>query len=194
MKQQKALERYVYRHNLIIIALFCSTTLSPALIFFTTGPGEWPYLLVFLAIGYLVSRLPMSFYDRIQWSKEPVFYKKLGVHWFKKLATNGDYINRSIRKKFPQHRNVTNYESIQAKWQETYRAEKEHSVLFVFCLFTTVYAWVIGAYGTAIFLGIGNLFLNYYPNLLQQYNRVRYRKVLDGYTGKAYESDAIPMN
>jgi Glycosyl-4,4'-diaponeurosporenoate acyltransferase len=184
MEQQKALERHIYWHNLIIIALFCSCTLSPALLFFTTGPGEWPYLLALLVIGYWFSRLPLSFYDRIQWSKEAAFYKKLGVHWFKKLATNGDYINRSIRKKFPQHRNVTNYASIEAKWQETYSVEKAHSVLFVFCLLTSVYAWVIGAYMTAIFLGIGNLFLNYYPNLLQQYNRVRYRKVLDEYWGK----------
>ena len=184
MEQQKALERYIYWHNLIIIALFCSCTLSPALIFFTTGPGEWPYLLAFLAIGYWISRLPLSFYDRIQWSKKTVFYKKLGVHHFKKLATNGDFINRSIRKRFPHHRNVSNYASLEAKWKETYVIEKSHSVLFVFCLLTTVYAWFIGAYGTAIFLSVGNLFLNYYPNLLQQYNRVRYRKVLDGYGGK----------
>ena len=184
MEQQKALERYIYWHNLIIIALFCSCTLSPALIFFTTGPGEWPCLLVFLVLSYGFSRLPMSFYDRIQWSKKTVFYKKLGVHHFKKLATNGDYINRSIRKKFPTHRNVTNYASIEAKWKETYVIEKSHSVLFVFCLLTNVYALVIGAYGTAIFLGIGNLLLNYYPNLLQQYNRIRYLKLLDEYSGK----------
>jgi hypothetical protein len=184
MEQQKALEGYVYRHNLIIIALFCSCTLSPALLFFTTGPGEWPYLLAFLIISYWFSRLPMSFYDRIQWSKETGFYKKIGVHHFKKLATNGDFINRSIRKKFPKHRNVTNYTSIEAKWKETYVSEKSHSILFVFCLFTGVYAFLIGAYGTAVFLGIGNLFLNYYPNLLQQYNRVRYRKVLDEYAVK----------
>lgn len=184
MEQQKALEKYIYWHNLIIIALFCSCTLSPALIFFTTGPGDWPYLLSFLVFSYLFSRLSMSFYDRIQWSKETGFYEKLGVHHFKKLATNGDFINRSIRKKFPQHRNVTNYASIGAKWKETYSVEKAHSVLFVFCLLTSVYAWMIGACGMAIFLGIGNLFLNYYPNLLQQYNRVRYRRVLDGYVGK----------
>lgn len=184
MEQQKALERSIYWHNLIIIALFCSCTLSPALIFFTTGPGEWPYLLAFLAIGYWISRLPLSFYDRIQWSKKTVFYKKLGVHHFKKLATNGDFINRSIRKRFPLHRNVSNYASLEAKWKETYVIEKSHSVLFVFCLLTCVYALVIGAYGIAIFLGVGNLFLNYYPNLLQQYNRIRYRNLLDKYSWK----------
>lgn len=181
METNKALAKSIYRHNLIIIALFCSTTLTPALIFFTTGPGEWMYLLGFITVSYLFSLLPLRFYDQIQWSQELSFYKKLRIHHFKKYVTNGDYINRSIRRKFPTHKNVSDLESINAKWQETYTSEKVHSVMFVFCLLTSIYALVIGAVGTTVFLSIGNLFLNYLPNLLQQYNRIRYKKVMDAY-------------
>jgi len=174
-------EKLQYRLNLIIIALLCSTTLAPCVIFFVRGAGEWTWLIVFLALSYLVSLLPKSFYDRFQISKNIVLYKKLKVHQFKKWVTNGDIINKKIRQKYPNHRNVSNLESIKTKLEETYTIEKSHTVLFVFCLLTSVYAFMVHSYGTSILLLIGNFLFNFYPNLLQQYNRIRYSKLVDTY-------------
>ncbi|WP_416377829.1 hypothetical protein [Algoriphagus sp. D3-2-R+10] len=36
--------------------------------------------------------------------------------------------------------------------------------------------------GTAIILFIGNILFNYYPNLLQQYNRIRYKRIIENYS------------
>jgi len=102
----------------------------------------------------------------------------LGVDKFKKLSTNGDLINKRIRKKFPTHRNVINFETIKEKLNETYTIEKSHTVLFIFCLMTNIYALITNSYGTAIILFVGNILFNYYPNLLQQYNRIRYRRAI----------------
>lgn len=175
------LEKLKYRLNLILIAGLCSTTLAPCVIFYVRGAGTFKWMIVFVAISYLVSLLPMSFYDRIQLSADLGIYKKLRVDKFKKFSTNGDFINRSIRKKFPGYRNVTNFETIKEKLNETYTIEKSHTVLFVFCLLTNIYALWTHSIGTAILLFLGNVVFNYYPNLLQQYNRIRYLRVVNNY-------------
>ena len=178
----KDIEKLKYRLNLILIALLCSTTLAPCVIFYVGGAGEFKWLIVFIGISYLVSRLPRTFYDKIQISNNLKVYQQLKVHLFKRLSTNGDLINMQIRKKFPTHRNVKNLETVKEKLNETYVVEKSHTVLFVFCLLTTVYAFLTNAFGTAILLLIGNTLFNYYPNLLQQYNRIRYSRLIKNYS------------
>jgi hypothetical protein len=182
MNAPKDVEKLRYRLNLILIALLCSTTLAPCVLFFVRGAGEWTWLATFIAISYLVSRIPNSFYDRLQFSTDVQLYQKLQVPLFKKLSTNGDLINKRIRAQYPTHRNVSNLETIEAKLKETYTIERSHTVLFVFCLMTNVYAFATNSLGTAILLFFGNLFLNFYPNLLQQYNRIRYRRALKSYS------------
>lgn len=179
--QNAELKKTIDRQNLIIIALLCSTTLTPALIFFTTGVGQWQWLLVFIIVCFVFSRVPASYYNRFQLSQHLAFYKKLQVHHFKRYATNGDLINKRIRRKFPQHRNIYNYNSFNQKLKETYIIEKSHSVLFLFCGMTSIYAFIMRDWGTAILLAMGNFIFNYYPNLLQQYNRIRYKKAMQSY-------------
>ncbi|NBW35627.1 MAG: hypothetical protein EBR30_11550 [Cytophagia bacterium] len=184
MKQavDKDLEKLKHRLNLILIAGLCSFTLAPCVIFYFRGDGKILWLLVFIALSYLVSRLPKSFYDRFQISQDTKIYRSLGVDKFKKFSTNGDYINRKIRKDYPGHRNVTNIQTVQDKLNETYTIEKSHTVLLVFCLLTTIYALFINSVSTAIIVFLGNMVFNFYPNLLQQYNRIRYSKVLNKFS------------
>lgn len=178
------IEKLKDKLNLILIALLCSTTLAPCAIFYLRGGGEIKYLAVFIGISYLVSLLSMKFYDRIQISTNLQIYKRLWVHQFKKLSTNGDLINRVIRTKYHTYRQVTNIDAIKEKLNETYTVERAHTVLFIFCLLTTIYAWWIHSTGAAVLLMIGNLLFNYYPILLQQFNRIRYSKVLNNNTDR----------
>jgi len=114
----KELEKLKYRLNLILIAFLCSTTLAPCVIFYFRGEGQLKWMLIFIGISYLVSRLPTTFYDRFQISEDVRIYKLLGVDKFKQLSTNGDLINRRIRKKYPTHRNIINFETIKEKLNE----------------------------------------------------------------------------
>lgn len=178
----KELQKLKYRLNLTLIVLLCSTTLAPCVIFYFKGEGEFKWILVFIAISYVVSRLPKTFYDRFQILTDLKIYKKLGVDKFKKLASNGDLINKTIRKKHPAHLNVTNFETIKENINETYTIEKSHAVLFTFCLLTTIYTLWMNSIRTTITLFIGNTLFNYYPNLLRQYNRIRYMRVIAAYS------------
>ena len=187
----KELENLKYRLNLILIAGLCSMTLAPCVIFYFRGAGEWQWLVIFIAISFLVSRLPRSFYDRFQISKDVRIYKTLGVDHFKRFSTNGDFINKRIRKEYPNHRNVTNVETAKDKLNETYVIERSHTVLFVFCLLTNVYALWANSIGTAIILFIGNIVFNYYPNLLQQYNRIRYSRVVNMQLNVSLSKDLV---
>lgn len=72
-------EKLKYRLNLILIALLCSTTLAPCVTFYFRGEEELKWMLVFIAISYVVSRLPKTFYDRFQISTDLKTYKKLGM-------------------------------------------------------------------------------------------------------------------
>lgn len=47
--------------------------------------------------------------DRIQFRQSVSLYRNLRVHVFKRFATNGDMINRQIRRKFPHHRHVLRF-------------------------------------------------------------------------------------
>lgn len=187
--KEKEVEKLKYRLNLILIALLCSTTLAPCVMFYFRGPGEFRWLIIFIGISYLISRLPKSFYDRFQISTDLKLYKKLKVDLFKRFSTDGDLINMRIRRKYPTHRNITNFESIRQKLSETYSIEKSHTVLFMFCLLTNIYAFWTNSIGTAIILFIGNILFNYYPNLLQQYNRIRYSRIVNSYSPQTNTND-----
>lgn len=182
MQKEPELEKLRDRLNLILIAGLCSTTLAPCLLFFFTGEGEIEWAILFIGISYLVSLAPKDFYDKFQISTDLKFYQKLGVDQFKKFSTNGDFINKRIRRRFPTHRNVVNMETIKNKLNETYQIEKSHTVLFIFCLLTNIYAFYTNSINTAIIIFIGNLTFNFYPNLLQQYNRIRYKRIVDNYS------------
>jgi hypothetical protein len=178
----KEKEKLKYRLNLILIAGLCSMTLAPCVIFYFRGEGKIYWMIVFIGISYLVSRLPRAFYDKFQISGDTKIYKSLWVDKFKRFSTNGDFINRRIRKSYPNHRNVINLQTVNDKLNETYTIEKSHTVLLVFCLLTNVYALLTNSIGTASILFIGNILFNYYPNLLQQYNRIRYMRVVNNFS------------
>ena len=127
----------------------------------------------------MISRIPNSFYIPI--SKDLRIYKKLGVNKFKRFSSNGDLINRRIRKRYPTYRNVINLESVNERINETYTIERGHTVLFVFFLLTNIYVFWTNSIVTGVVLLLGNVVFNFYPNLLQQYNRIRYEKFIENY-------------
>src|SRR5690606_25933416 len=117
--------------------------------------------------------------DKIQFSQSVSFYRNLGVHLFKRFATNGDIINRQIRRKFPNHRNVYDLKSAELKLKETYSTEKAHWVIFTFTIATIIYIFLSKeSLRIAILLIFSNIIFNLYPNLLQQYNRIRLKRAL----------------
>lgn len=138
---------------------------------------NWVY--VFTALSLAAGFLPRSFFDAIQLSRRTAFYKKIGIRVARKFTQDGDFVNRSMRKKFPQYRIFDDRSSIQQHLNKAYAIEKVHFSMLLFFLLSSIYALVKGYVWWAVIITINNLVFNLYPNLLQQYNRLRLRRVME---------------
>jgi Glycosyl-4,4'-diaponeurosporenoate acyltransferase len=153
---------------LVPITLFCYTSLNSKIFFF------------FLGASLITLFLPNIFFDFIQLSKKRSFYQRIGVRFINKFAQNGYLLNRYLRSKHPNYRTVSKEKaSIKKQLNQTYFFEKFHFCLFIFFSSVTVYAVVKDYPVWAVILSISNLLYNIYPNLLQQYIRVKLANVKD---------------
>jgi hypothetical protein len=118
--------------------------------------------------------LPNIFLDKIQISKSTGLYKKMGILFINRFAQNGAIINGLIKKQYPDFKVVAfKRQSAKKLIQQTYIFEKFHFILFVFFCLVTVYAIVKQYYSWAFIITLTNLIFNIYPNLLQQYIRIK---------------------
>lgn len=152
---------------LIPITLFCYHFITPR----TT------YLL--LGLSLIPIFLPNSFFDSIQLSRSAHFYRKIGVRYINTFAQNGSLLNKYLRKKYPGFKVVSKTKaSIKKQYYQTYFFERFHFSLFVFFTIITIYAGIQGHFYWVLTLTISNLLYNIYPNLLQQYVRVKLKSVV----------------
>jgi len=148
--------------NLLPISIFCFMLLSHKVLY------------IFLAVSFIPLFLRNSFLDKLQLGKTTWVYKKLGVHVVNRFAQNGVLINRLIKKKFPEYKSVTNKRSsISRLINQTYLFEKFHLLFFVFFNLVIAYAVVKGLLIWACIILLNNIVYNIYPNLLQQYIRLK---------------------
>ncbi len=148
--------------NLVPISIFCYTLVNRQTLF------------VFIIVSFTAILLKKLFLNRIQIAKTTTLYKKMGVHIINKVAQNGSIINGLIRKKHPAYKAISNNrKSIDRLINQTYMFEKFHLILFLFFCFSIVYAVTQGLWPWAIIIFITNIAYNVYPNLLQQYIRLK---------------------
>jgi hypothetical protein len=144
------------------ITYFCYTLLSSKILYILLGASVIPF------------SLPNTFFDFIQLSKNATFYKRIGVRFINRFAQNGYLLNRYLRSKHPNYRGVLKGKySIKKQLNQTYFFEKFHFGLFIFFTSVTVFAVINNYVIWTFILCVSNLFYNIYPNLLQQYIRVK---------------------
>jgi len=124
-------------------------------------------------ISFFVYCLPNQFFDLIQISSKETIYKNLGVNIVRKFAQEGDLVNHLIRKKYPLYNVIKNRKSIQRYIAKTYHFEKFHFQLLFIFLIIMAYAIRQKQYEWALLIFLNNIIFNLYPNLLQQYTRLR---------------------
>ena len=147
---------------LLPIVIFCYTLMTPKFIFILLGMSVIPIC------------FPNSVFDAMQLSKNPAFYKRMGVKYINKFAQHGTLLNQYLRKKYPHFKTISTAKSSIAKqYYQTYFFEKFHFSLFIFFTAVTIYAAVKNYLIWALVLSICNLLYNIYPNLLQQYIRLK---------------------
>ena len=153
---------------LIPITIFCYRFITPTTTYLVLGISLVPVF------------FPKSFFDKMQLSRKASFYQKIGVRRINSFAQNGGIVNRILKKKYPGFKVVSRSKaSIKKQYYQTYFFEKFHFSLFLFFMIVTVYAVIHGQLYWVLILIVSNLFYNIYPNLLQQYVRVRLKSSVD---------------
>ena len=152
---------------LIPITIFCYKFVSAITIF------------ILLVISLIPIFFPNSFFDKIQLSKSPYWYRKMGVRHINRLAQNGAIVNQLLKKRFPGFKTISRSKSsIKKQYNQTYFFEKFHFFLFLFFTSLTIHAAIRGYFDWVLILIICNLLYNVYPNLLQQYIRLKLRSAI----------------
>ena len=153
---------------LIPVTIFCYKFVSPITIS------------MLLSISLIPIFFPNSFFDKIQLSRSPKWYRRIGVTHINSLAQNGTIVNRLLRKKFPTFKTISRTRaSIKKQYNQTYFFEKFHFSLFLFFIWVTIYAGINNHFNWVIILIICNLLYNVYPNLLQQYIRLKLKSATE---------------
>jgi hypothetical protein len=151
--------------NLTPVAIYCFTLLDHTTFY------------MFLVASAIPVFLKNSFLDQLQIGKTVKIYRRLGVHLVNHVTQNGVIVNRLIKRKFPDHKIVTNRKSsIDALINQTYLFERFHLVFFLLFSLTIVDAFSKGHLKWACIILLTNIVYNIYPNLLQQYIRLKLRR------------------
>jgi hypothetical protein len=180
---------YAKRLNIVPIALFCvwlgSTVMfwlqafGPLRSFNRASPDEAPFwwLVGSLFTSYAISFLPLSWYSVHRFEANGRFYEGLGVKAIRALVSNGDLINRFVRRRFPGYRVYAFAKRIDKVTKDGRSNELSHLISFGGGLVVPVYAWRIGWTDWAVWLTLANLLVNLYPVLVQRYTRARIEKI-----------------
>ena len=117
--------------------------------------------------------------DRLQFSQSRSFYKRIGIETINRFAQRGDWVNKMLKKKYPDYKAITpERATIRRLIGQTYMFEKFHLMMFFIFLLVTIYALLNSFWIWVIVLAMANLIYNVFPNLLQQYVRIRMKEFL----------------
>ena len=178
--------------NLVPFASMAGGWLAPLVMFwlyvwgplrpFSYPPGDLlPHGAFLVLAGGCVSvwwLLPASYFSTRHWERSGELYERLGILFFRKVAPDGDFANRWERARTPNYRVIKGRRSAAEFIVRTEASERGHLVLLLLGLVSAAWASVIGWYGWAMYLSLGNVLVNVYPITLQRYTRARINKLL----------------
>lgn len=103
------------------------------------------------------------------------FYERLGVKHIRKFVQNGDTVNAMANTK--GYGIIKGKAEVQPYLKTIAMYERYHWICFSFFLLTGVYALVYGHFGPGLIIIITNIVYNISSILLQQYNKIRIKKI-----------------
>lgn len=116
--------------------------------------------------------LPEKYYSAKSFEKEGRIYRLIGVRYFKRLVAKGPLaVLASIR--FKGKRALLDY-----LYKETLWGEAMHLSMFLVISVLSLYVLFRRWYEMVVYLMVCNIILNFYPVILQRYNRFRLEKVI----------------
>ena len=120
------------------------------------------------------------------------FYERLGIRWFKRFATKGDYWNKRRRHSDPGFRKVKDFNSA-IEWDaRTRHNEFVHLCSLVVGLAIMVWLYSRSEYIWLIAIFFAVLIWDIYPIMLQRYNRARIWRIKSVSKDKSKRLGASP--
>ncbi|HNP94232.1 MAG TPA: hypothetical protein PKJ63_01340 [Cyclobacteriaceae bacterium] len=162
--------------NQLVNIFWTVLAFAPVMAFWLAiGMNIYFYLLIIPSICLLF--LPNHVYKRFQLSDRPEYYQRLGLKFFRRYTQDGDIIKQILRSDNSYKVRRTKKEFVNyLKTIQVY--ERYHMVCFAFFLFTGCYAIVLANFAIFILITMANILYNVIPLLLQQYNRLRIKRLL----------------
>ena len=103
------------------------------------------------------------------------FYPRLGLRVFRRIATDGDWVIRRLRRIDPRYRIVTGRRSLEAHLAGTITNERWHLAFAIAGFETAGFALITSQYAWALAIAVLNVAFNAYPVMHQRYKRARLR-------------------
>lgn len=148
------------------------TALRPFDFHVPAPPLRW--LLPAVAVCLLPAILPAAWF-RPRGFERGAFYPRLGLRLFRRFATDGDLVNRRLRRIDPAYRVVRDSRTRAEHLAGTIANERWHLGFALAGAATCGYAAATAQYGWVAVIGILNVIFNVYPVLHQRYKRARLR-------------------
>lgn len=144
-----------------------------ALWYMEYNPGLfWPALILSLLPFFAGDEI----FNRLQLSHDKRFYRLLGIPYFQTFTQKGKYAKKLGLLLENKSASFSRSEPISLK-REIMVFEKYHYACFLFFTITTVSAIHEGRYGLFLALCLSNILYNVVPILIQQYNKLRLKKL-----------------
>lgn len=105
------------------------------------------------------------------------FYRRLGLRWFRHFATDGELVNRALRRIEPSYRVVSDRDSLRKHLEGTYPNERWHLAFFIAGTLTVCHALYTGQYLVGSLIFVTNAIFNLFPVFHQRYKRARTRRL-----------------
>ncbi len=163
--------------NQLINLFWTILAFAPVMAFWlAVGSNLFLFLLLTLSISTLY--LPERFYQLIQVSDRIGFYEKWQLKIFRRYTQDGDMVRQIISGKNPSAHIRGRADA--ARYMNKIRIyERFHLIGLAFFLLTTIYAIILTNFAIALMITLANIVYNIIPLLLQQYNRLRVKKLLE---------------
>ena len=171
--------------NLVFVAGFClwvgflasfwMQALGPMLPLDTprVSLSAQPWLSGSVALAIATQYLPRVYYLPRGFEARRRFYEAIGVKWFRMAITNGDLVNRFVRRRHQNYVVNPGGRPLRGALRSSFEGEKPHLFFMVMGAGATIYAFLVGWTGWMLWFTVTNLVVNLYPILLQRYTRGR---------------------
>lgn len=130
---------------------------------------------VFSMTQTLKPKLTSSYYNAKKWEKEGIIYQFLGVNLFRKMLVwiGWEKLNKKVN---PVKKSI---DSLLRLEYGTRQSELGHLIIFFIVLAINIFVAIKFGFVRSLWLLILNLILNFYPIIVQRYNRPRLKKVIN---------------